>query len=60
MLKHLPTDLGKINFPTKINYRIKLHLETEMKRLFKSRKFGDSSSNAGCKNYIYQSGLHSV
>ena len=53
-------DLRKINFPTKINYRIKLHLETEMKRLFKSRKFGDSSSNAGCKNYIYQSGLHSV
>ena len=31
-------DLGKINFPKKINYRIKLHLETEMKRLFESRK----------------------
>ena len=28
------TDLGKINFPTKIDYRIKLHLETEMKKLF--------------------------
>ena len=31
-------DLGKINFPKKVNYRIKLHLETEMKRLFESRK----------------------
>ena len=29
---------SKINFPTKIDYRIKLHLETEMKKLFKSRK----------------------
>ena len=28
------TDLGKINFPTKIDYRIKLHLETEMKKIF--------------------------
>ena len=32
------TDLGKINFPAKINYRIKLHLEKDMKRLFESRK----------------------
>ena len=32
------TDLGKINFPTKIDYRIKLHLEKGMKRLFESRK----------------------
>ena len=32
------TDLGQINFPTKIDYRIKLHLETEMKKLFESRK----------------------
>ena len=32
------TDLGKINFPTKIDYRFKLYLETEMKRLFESRK----------------------
>ena len=32
------SDLGKINFPTKIDYRIKLHLETEMTKLFKSRK----------------------
>ena len=32
------TDLRKINFPTKIDYRIKLHLEKDMKRLFESRK----------------------
>ena len=32
------TDLGKINFPTKINYRIKLHFETKMKKLFDIRK----------------------
>ena len=33
------TDLGKINFPTKIDYRIKLHLEKEMKILFESKNF---------------------
>ena len=27
------TDLGKINFPLKIDFRIKFHLETDMKRL---------------------------
>ena len=32
------TDLGKINFPTKIDCRIKCHLETGMKKLFESRK----------------------
>ena len=32
------TDLGKINFPTKIDYRIKLYLEPEMKFFFESRK----------------------
>ena len=32
------TDLGKINFPLKIDVRIKCHLETEMKELFKSKK----------------------
>ena len=31
-------DVGKINFPTKTNYRIKLHLEKDMKRLLESRK----------------------
>ena len=31
-------DIGKINFSTKIDYRIKLFLETDMTRLFESRK----------------------
>ena len=32
------SDIGKINFPTKIDYRIKLFLETDMDKLFESRK----------------------
>ena len=32
------TDLGKINFLVKTDFRIRCHLETEMKRLFQSRK----------------------
>ena len=35
---HYFTDLCKINFPIKIHYRVKLHLEKEMKILFESRK----------------------
>ena len=33
------TNLGKINFPTKIDYRIKCDLETETKKMFESGKF---------------------
>ena len=36
-LRHL-CDIGKINFPTKIDYRIKLFLETNMNKLFESKK----------------------
>ena len=32
------SDIGKINFPTKIDYRIKLFLETQTGKLFESRK----------------------
>ena len=32
------SDIRKINFPTKIDYRIKLFLETDMTRLFELRK----------------------
>ena len=32
------TDLGKINFPLKIDFRIKCQLETNLKNLFKSKK----------------------
>ena len=38
------TDLGKINFPTKIDYKVKLHLEKDMKRLSESRKVLASGS----------------
>ena len=31
------SDIGKINFPTKIDYRIKVFLETNMNKLFESR-----------------------
>ena len=31
-------DLGKINFPLKMDFRIKCHLKKEMKRLFKSKE----------------------
>ena len=31
-------DIGKINFPTKIEYRIKLFLEISMNKLFESRE----------------------
>ena len=42
-LRHF-TYLGKINFPTKIAYRVKCHLETEVKKLFESRKVLPSGS----------------
>ena len=32
------TDLGKINFPLKTDFRIKCHLETDLKKLFESKK----------------------
>ena len=32
------TDLGKTNFPLKIDFRIKCHLITDMKKLFESKK----------------------
>ena len=38
------TDLGKINFPTIIDYWVKLHLDKEMKKLFESRKVLASGS----------------
>ena len=32
------TDLDKVNFPLQIDFRIKCHLETDMKKLFESKK----------------------
>ena len=40
------SDIGKINFPTKIDYRIKLFLETDMTRLFESRKVLPASTTS--------------
>ena len=37
LLQYL-TDIGKINFPLDIDFRIKCHLETDMKKLFESKK----------------------
>ena len=38
------TDIGKINFPAKIDYRIKPYLETDMKKLFEPGKLLASGS----------------
>ena len=43
------SDIGKINFPTKIDYRIKLFLETDMTRLFESRKVLAASTTSAPK-----------
>ena len=43
------TDLGLINFPTKIDYRVKLHLEKDMKRLFVSQKVLASEVPCQCQ-----------
>ena len=32
------TGIGKINFPLKIDFKIKCHLETDMKKLSESKK----------------------
>ena len=40
------SDIGKINFPTKIDYRIKLQLETSLGKLFESRKLLSSTTAA--------------
>ena len=44
-------DIGKINFPVKIDFKIRCHLEADMKRLFVSKKkvtsigtYGDSKN----------------
>ena len=32
------SDIGKIKFPLEIDFKVKCHLETEMKKLFESKK----------------------
>ena len=45
------SDIGKINFPTKIDYRIKLFLETDMNKLFESRNVLASTTTAAPAAY---------
>ena len=40
------SDIGKINFPTKIDHRIKVFLETDMNKLFESKKVLASTTTA--------------
>ena len=56
------TDLGKINFPTKINYQIKLHLETEMKNYLNLERFYPQEQLFQCQvpNYIHEGTFYSV
>ena len=42
--------IGKINFPLKIDFRIKCHLETDIKKLFESKKNGNSNCSARYTN----------
>ena len=41
------TDIGKINFPLKFDFKIECHLETDMKKLFQSRKMGKTAFRKG-------------
>ena len=57
------SDIGKINFPTKIDYRIKLFLESDMKKLLESKKSYScqySYFSTRCSNYFYTSALYSI
>ena len=54
-------DIGKINFPLKIDFRIKCYLKTDMKKLFESKKKCSSNwSAARCTNDFYKTALFTV
>ena len=50
-LKHF-CDLGKLNFPTKIDLKIRCTLQTEMKKLFEPKKKGSGNWRARRTNCI--------
>ena len=52
-------DLGKINFATKIDMKIRLMLETEMKKLFESKK-GHNHWHARRANSSYKCALSAI
>ena len=55
------TDIGKINFPLKTDFRIKCYLKTDMKKLFESKKKCNSNwSAARCTNNFYKTALFTV
>ena len=57
------SDIGKINFPKKFAYRIKLFLVSDMKKLFESKKSSScrvSYFSTRCSNYFYKSTLYSI
>ena len=56
-------DIGKIDFPVKIDFRIKCHLETDMKKLFESKKsprLNSFNSCSRCRNNFYKSTFYPV
>ena len=56
-------DIGKINFPLKIDFKIKCHLKTDMKKLFKTNKQTNKKNCdrcSRCKNYFYKGYFISV
>ena len=56
-------DTGKIDFPVKIDFRIKCHLETDMKKLFESKKsprLNSFNSCSRCRNNFYKSTFYPV
>ena len=54
------TDLGKINFPLKIDFRIKCYLETDMIKLFESKEKLTTVAAPRRSNYLYKSALYTV
>ena len=54
------SDLGKINFPLKIGFRIKCHHETEMKKLFASKIKGSNNCSSRRTNHFYKASLYTI
>ena len=54
------SDIGKIKFPLKIDFRIKCHLEADMKKLFESNKRVATISAPDAKNYFCKGVFYSI
>ena len=53
-------DLGKTNFPLKIDFKIKCHLENEMEKLFESKKKGNNNCSSRRTNHFYKVTLYTI